>query len=505
MAEKLDNNHLNVLRQRTVEEDLNQHLKSAMGGYTKKSVTEYINLLHEQQQKYAETFNNNMQSLLGEKESLKKENDRLVEQRSQLKSDYQTLLDSVKNTEQEQQGESEDLKKQLTKLTSEKSHLEDEINKLDTRIKQMENDLSQAKSDLQEAQHTAQNQNPPQELLDKLSILEHENKDLLDTEKQQQSRIEKLESDLSATISDLQKAQHSAQNQNPPQELLDKLSILEHENKDLLDTEKQQQNRIEELENNLSATISDLKRAQSEASNRQPSQEIMFKLAKLDNENRELINAGKQQKACVERLEKDLSVAISDLEKARQDVKTQSELLSYEKVETNKQRELVAQYSKTVDDLNGEIERLNEVLSEGEMAKLKAKISELTANASFKEEIIERYKDDLDQKSDEIEMISEQNSALQNSMDQIKMALKTVTEQNEKLMSANNALSSSLEVENKRIIQLLNEKSEQTVENLIAARKIEELNMKLTLQQKRTRKIEDDTNESIMSEKTSAS
>jgi hypothetical protein len=48
-------------------------------------------------------------------------------------------------------------------------------------------------------------------------------------------------------------------------------------------------------------------------------------------------------------------------------------------------------------------------------------------------------------------------------------------------MSANAALAGTLESENKRIIRLLTEKSEETVEKLIAVRQLDELNMRLSL------------------------
>jgi cytochrome c-type biogenesis protein CcmH/NrfF len=115
------------------------------------------------------------------------------------------------------------------------------------------------------------------------------------------------------------------------------------------------------------------------------------------------------------------------------------------------------------------------------MTKLTVKISELMTNAALKEEVIGRYKTELLQKDDTIATLTEENEALRRSVEQIGVTLKSLTVQNEKLMSANTALAASLEEENKRIIRLLGEKSEQTVEKLIAARKLDELNMKMSL------------------------
>ncbi len=320
MALNTETTLVGMLRQRTVEEDLKQYLKTTMGGYTKKSVTEYMRILREQQIKYAETFNRNIQAIFEEKEALKKENERLQLKNTQIETEYCALAESLK------------------------------INEMN----------------------------------------------------------------------------------DPEAEVQDALS----------------------LRNSCSA---------------------------LEAENRDLKYAQRQHLARLERMTEEASVRQTELEKSRQETKSLSELLALEKRETNKQRELVASYSGIIEELQEETLRYKQVLSEGEFTRLGIKISELMANATLKEEIIERYKNELEQKDDEVVMLTEENEALCRSVDQVNSALKSMTVQNEKLMSANNALAASLEAENKRIIRLLNEKSEQTVEKLIAARKLEEMSMKLSL------------------------
>jgi chromosome segregation ATPase len=321
MTEKPDTNLVGMLRQRTVEEDLKLNLRTTMGGYTKRSVTEYMNQLREQQLKYAETFNRNMQNILEEKEALKKENEQLLLKITKAESDFQALTESLK-------------------------------------VNELEN---------------------------------HE---------------------------------------DPDQDAL-------------------------ALRNNLSA---------------------------VEAENRELKNAERQLQARAERLEHELTESQTQTEKAKQETRSLCELLALEKKETVKQRELVALYAGIIEELQEEARRYKQVLSEGEMAKLRIKISELMANAALKEEIIDRYKTEAQQKSDALVTLTDETGTLQNSLEQLKSTVLTLTVQNEKLMSANTALEDTLEAENKRIIRLLTEKSVQTVEKLIAVRQLDELNLKLSLQ-----------------------
>ena len=93
--EIMSNNIVDVLRDKTDEADLDQILKSQMGGYTKKSVQDYLAQLKRQQQRSTESFNRDMQALLEEKESLQAENAQLKNRLTKVVTDYKMLSDQV--------------------------------------------------------------------------------------------------------------------------------------------------------------------------------------------------------------------------------------------------------------------------------------------------------------------------------------------------------------------------------------------------------------------------
>ena len=93
--EIMSNNIVDVLRDKTDEADLDQILKSQMGGYTKKSVQDYLAQLKRQQQRSTESFNRDMQTLLEEKESLQAENAQLKNRLTKVVTDYKMLTDQV--------------------------------------------------------------------------------------------------------------------------------------------------------------------------------------------------------------------------------------------------------------------------------------------------------------------------------------------------------------------------------------------------------------------------
>ena len=90
-----ETNIVEALRSKTEDSDIKLYLKSTMGGYTKNSVLDYLNLLRKQQQSMTETFSRNQQLLHDEKEALKKANDALKTRLVQVESEYQELNQSL--------------------------------------------------------------------------------------------------------------------------------------------------------------------------------------------------------------------------------------------------------------------------------------------------------------------------------------------------------------------------------------------------------------------------
>ena len=84
------------IREKTEEEDINSILKTAfIGGYSKKSVMEYLAETRKKQQSIKDTFNSNIQSVFEEKERLKSENETLSLRLEKSESDYKTLSEAI--------------------------------------------------------------------------------------------------------------------------------------------------------------------------------------------------------------------------------------------------------------------------------------------------------------------------------------------------------------------------------------------------------------------------
>ena len=141
-------NIVEALRSKTEESDIKLYLKSTMGGYTKNSVLEYLNLLRKQQQSMAETFSHNQQLLYDEKENLKKANDALKTRLLQIESEHQELCQSLKLYEL---GSDEITAHDIVAFRSKISALEDELNKSEIEKSRLEKQIELQNSALDDS------------------------------------------------------------------------------------------------------------------------------------------------------------------------------------------------------------------------------------------------------------------------------------------------------------------------------------------------------------------
>ena len=135
----MNNNVVDILRDRTDEADLDQILRSQMGGYTKKSVTDYVARIKRQQQQSAEAFNRDMQAMLEEKESLLAENANLKNRLTKVITDYKNLSDNLASIK-----------------SGESSVSMDEVLQLRGHVRVLENDKREALAKVTQAEKTVE-------------------------------------------------------------------------------------------------------------------------------------------------------------------------------------------------------------------------------------------------------------------------------------------------------------------------------------------------------------
>jgi chromosome segregation ATPase len=315
-----DINIIEMLREKTEDADLAHVLKGTVGGYTKKSVQEYLSILHKQQQTSKETFSRNLQTLFNEKESIRKNNETLLARLNKVEAEYDNLYESIKNLE------------------------------------------------IDDTEFTAQ---------DFLNL---------------KSNFVTLEEQLKKTTGD--------------------------------------KNSLERKINQLNNEIDDL--------------------------NKRLIQSNIETEA-------------------------QKEMLKTERSESNKQRSMVADLSRLLEEEKNEVKYLKATITEGKLNKLNSKINKLTEQLSSQTEVIEKYYAENQLKEEyiltlnsEIDILKKRTNSLFNTIDELNA-------RNDKLLLTNKNLSTKLEEEYKKSIELINEKSGITIDKLIAQSKLSDALSQISL------------------------
>ena len=142
----MENGVVDFLRDRA-EENLDDVLKSSMGGYTKKSVQDYVIQLRKRQQMASKLFNESMKSVLAEKEELKEELERMKARLGQREAQYLTLTESFQEYKQADESANVENIMEMKRLLAQQ---EDEISALKTEKQLLEQKQAQSEHYIEE-------------------------------------------------------------------------------------------------------------------------------------------------------------------------------------------------------------------------------------------------------------------------------------------------------------------------------------------------------------------
>lgn len=205
---------------------------------------------------------------------------------------------------------------------------------------------------------------------------------------------------------------------------------------------------------------------------------------------RNLMEKGKLEKQ-IERQ----NAAIKELSQkavlAAQEKQSIKEMLGAQMLESKNYRDQTLQLSGELEEKDREIKFLNSMMSDGELAKLSEKNDQLTAQLQEQTEAMAKCNRQSEVKSQSIETLKQENQTLRDNITRLSTNLDEMNEQNDKLFLAGQALSDQLELEYKRSLALIREKSFLVMEKLAAARKLELASGRIAVMELESRKRKD--------------
>ena len=159
---------------------------------------------------------------------------------------------------------------------------------------------------------------------------------------------------------------------------------------------------------------------------------------------------------------------------------------------------VISQLSGTIEQKDEEIKFLNALVCEGQLAKLNAKVNELTEQLSSQAEMLAAYNSESCLKEKTIETLNSEKAAMSVRNVELMKIVDGMNEQNGKLLAENKALTEQLESDYKKSIALIKEKSSITMDKLSAAAKLDEANSKIMMLELQHKKRTDFESAEIM-------
>jgi chromosome segregation ATPase len=169
------------------------------------------------------------------------------------------------------------------------------------------------------------------------------------------------------------------------------------------------------------------------------------------------------------------------LEQSNLETEAQKEMLIAEKMESKKLRDMVSDLSSRLETERDEIKYWKALQTEGQVAQLTAKVNELTEQLSVQTDLIAKQNTDRMMREQAMESLTAEVAVLKSTIRALTESLENINIQNDKLIQSNKTLTIQMEEEYKKTMNLIQEKSDITIDKLIALKKLSEAESKISM------------------------
>ena len=122
---------VSMLREKTEEGDLNTILKPCIGGYTKRSVLEYLSIVKKQQQNLRDAYAEELQRLQTEKETIRVQTAAMRERSEQAEGAYRTQTEELQRLQAEYAALEKDMDEAVERIKEDETRLQGHQSELD--------------------------------------------------------------------------------------------------------------------------------------------------------------------------------------------------------------------------------------------------------------------------------------------------------------------------------------------------------------------------------------
>lgn len=191
------------------------------------------------------------------------------------------------------------------------------------------------------------------------------------------------------------------------------------------------------------------------------------------------------EKASLENEIKHLNNSINDLtDKLKQseyEISAAKEVIITEKQESKELRDKIVNLSIVIEDKMDEIKYLKSLQSEGQVAELTSHINDITNQLMTQTEVMSNLNSEVSMKEKTIAALTSETELQKQMLNDLSKTVENLQNQNEKLLFTNTTFTKQLQDNYTKTIDLINEKSDITIEKNVAYRKLDEANSKIAM------------------------
>lgn len=214
----------------------------------------------------------------------------------------------------------------------------------------------------------------------------------------------------------------------------------------------------------------------------------MHDILKLKNTNavmEEELKKSKVENDSLENKIKHLHYAINDqnekLTQSEHEILAAKEIIISEKQESKQLRDKVVALSLLIEDKLDENKYLKALQSEGQVAELTSHVNELTNQLATQTEVMSSLNCEVSMKEKTIEVLTAETEVQNEMINNLNNTVEKLQNQNEKLRNANTIFTNQLKDNYIKTIDLINEKSDITIEKIVAQRKLDDAGSKIAM------------------------
>lgn len=204
------------------------------------------------------------------------------------------------------------------------------------------------------------------------------------------------------------------------------------------------------------------------------------------------INVLKQEKNDVEASVKDKDIEVrklsavikekdKEIEVAGKNLQVTNESLAAAKIEAAEARAQISELANSLDGIRKENKFLENIVSEGAIAKLNEKIENLLSDITKQSELIVNKDREIKSLNEAVATLTSESAALMSANAQLRQVNEEIIIQNEKLSAANNEILNQLKSAYSEKAELFSQMSDLAVEKALLSRKLDAANARLEI------------------------